>query len=91
MIFQFTLPQQIGSITNNNNEDEMELDETTCLIGDNFYSKAWLGKVNNVIRNLITSKQHTLDDDKLAGIDPDNIHMELLKDITIVVKFQNPT
>jgi len=45
VIFQFTLPQQIGSITNNNNsnEDEMELDETTCLFGDNFYSKAWLG------------------------------------------------
>src|SRR6185437_3023245 len=93
VIFQFTLPQQIGSITNNNNnnnEDEMELDETTCLIGDNFYSKAWLGKVNNVIRNLITSKQHTLDDDKMAGINPDDVHMELLKDITIGCKVPKP-
>ena len=46
--------------------------------------------MSDVIKDFITSKQHTFDVDNLADIDPDVIHMELLKGITIGCKVPKP-
>jgi len=76
-VFQWTLPIQIKSISNN----EVQLTEDHYIFGTNSETEEWLQKVSGVIKTLINSKWSSIDSP--GDVDANTIYQELLKDVRL--------